>query len=114
MTDSVVTAEAIGEDLLIDRFLPRFDVTLTEHVVADAGLDETWRAMRELDLMRVRSPLTHLAVFARTTQSQLKPFAGDPGIPGWLRLGETPGREVVLGAVGRFWQPGIEWYDPRA
>lgn len=110
MTDSVVTAE----NLLIDRFLPRFDVTLTEHVVVDAGLDETWRAVRELDLLRVRSPLTHLAVFARTAPGQLKPFAGDPGIPGWLRLGETPGREVVLGAVGRFWQPGLEWYDSRA
>ncbi|MEU5265548.1 nitroreductase/quinone reductase family protein [Amycolatopsis sp. NPDC021455] len=110
MTDSVVT----GQDLLIDRFLPRFDVTLTEHVVADAGLAETWQAVRDLDLMRVRSPLTHLAVFARNTPAQLKPFAGDTALPGWLRLGETPGREVVLGAVGRFWQPGAEWYDVRA
>ena len=111
MTDSVVTGQATGEDLLIDRFLPRFDVTLTEHVVAEAGLAETWQAVRDLDLMRVRSPLTHLALFARNTPAQLKPFAGDTAVPGWLRLGETPGREVVLGAIGRYWQPGAEWYD---
>lgn len=111
MTDSVLTAQATDEDLLIDRFLPRFDVTLIEHVVADADIGETWRAVRDLDLLRVRSPLTDLAIFARTAPAELKPFNGDIGLHGWLRLGETPGREVVLGAVGRFWQPDIEWHD---
>jgi hypothetical protein len=117
MTDTALTGEdrtTTGEDLLIDRFLPRFDVTLIEHVVADADAEETWRAVRDLDLLRVRSPLTDLAVFARTTPAQLKPFGRGTGIPGWVRLGETPGREVVLGAIGRFWLPGIEWFDVRA
>ncbi len=32
-------------------------------------------------------------------------------MPGWLLLGEVPGREVVFGAVGTFWKPDIEWHD---
>jgi hypothetical protein len=28
-----------------------------------------------------------------------------------LLLGEEPGRELAFGAVGRFWQPNIEWRD---
>ncbi|GAB3147750.1 hypothetical protein GCM10027258_41610 [Amycolatopsis stemonae] len=129
MTDSVLTGQAVTEDLLIDRFLPRYDVTLIEHVVVGAGVEATWRAVRELDLLRVRSPLTGLAIYARHVPAtlarrargtgadepppRLVPFGAGPGLPGWLRLGETPGREVVLGAVGRFWQPDIEWYDVR-
>ena len=40
MTESVRTtgrSETAGEDLLLDRYLPRFDVTLVEHVVADGN-----------------------------------------------------------------------------
>ena len=52
MTDPVLVADdrrepaLAGEDLLIDRFLPRFDVTLIEHVVADADIAGTWQAVR--------------------------------------------------------------------
>jgi hypothetical protein len=35
---------------------------------------------------------------------------GDP-LPGWLLLGERPGHELAFGAVGKFWQPNIEWRD---
>jgi hypothetical protein len=39
-------------------------------------------------------------------------LARDSGVvPGWLLLGEIPGREVVFGAVGTFWKPDIEWHD---
>ncbi|MEU4524617.1 nitroreductase/quinone reductase family protein [Amycolatopsis sp. NPDC024027] len=133
MTDPVLVADdrrepaLAGEGLLIDRFLPRFDVTLIVHVVADASIAETWRAVRELDVMRIRSPLMDAAMFVRSVPAvlarrlngagpaeppaELKLFGGGVALPGWLPLGETPGREVVLGAVGRFWQPDIEWYD---
>jgi hypothetical protein len=33
------------------------------------------------------------------------------GLEGWLSLGENVEREIAFGAVGRFWQPDIEWYD---
>jgi hypothetical protein len=35
---------------------------------------------------------------------------GDPR-PGWLVHGERPDRELAFGAVGKFWQPSIEWRD---
>lgn len=28
---------------------------------------------------------------------------------GWLALGEAPGRELVFGAIGKVWQPDIDW-----
>ena len=36
---------AAPTDMLIDRYLPRFDVTLIEHTVADADVVTTWRAL---------------------------------------------------------------------
>ena len=38
---------------------------------------------------------------------------GGGGSPreGWLSLGEVAEREIALGAVGRFWQPDIQWHD---
>jgi hypothetical protein len=50
-------------DMLIDRYLPRFDVTLIEHTVADAEIATIWRALRELDLMQVHTPLVDAALF---------------------------------------------------
>jgi hypothetical protein len=39
-------------------------------------------------------------------------LTGDgPALEGWLALGESEEREITLGAVGRFWQPAIQWYD---
>jgi hypothetical protein len=29
----------------------------------------------------------------------------------WVLLGERPGRELVLGAAGRFWTPFLKWHD---
>ena len=29
----------------------------------------------------------------------------------WVVLGEDAPRELVVGAIGRFWGPGVEWLD---
>jgi hypothetical protein len=114
--------------MLIDRYLPRYDVTLIEHTVADADVATTWQALRELDLMQVHTPLMDAATFVRglpgraaarfgrATPPEPPPrrlhlTGGGPGIEGWLSLGESVEREIALGAVGRFWRPDIEWYD---
>lgn len=102
MTESVLTGQPLTEELLIDRLLPRFDVRLIEHAVVEADFDETWRAVRELDLSR-----------AHSRARGRRPFDGETELPGWVRLGETPGREVVIGAIGRFWWPGVAWHDVR-
>jgi hypothetical protein len=113
-------------DMLIDRYLPRFDATCIEHAVAAADIATTWQALRELDLMQVHTPLMDAALFVRGVPARVvsrfghKPPPGPPprrlmltadGLEGWLPLGERHEREIALGAVGRFWQPDIEWFD---
>jgi hypothetical protein len=51
-----------GIDMLIDHYLPRFDVTAFEHTVADADVATTWSALQRLDLMRVHTPLMNAAM----------------------------------------------------
>jgi hypothetical protein len=119
---------AQGAELLIDVCLPGFDTTAREHLVVEADLATTWQALCDLDLMQVHTPLMDVAlqvrllpgVVARALGRQRPPepeipelkLRGEgPGLPGWLPLGEVPGREIAFGAVGRFWQPDIDWYD---
>jgi hypothetical protein len=117
-------------EMLIDRYLPRYDVGLIEHTVAGADLATTWQALRELDLAQVHTPLMDAAMsvrglparvgarFGRGAPSEpparLPLGGGGPPLDGWLSLGEVAEREIALGAVGRFWQPDIQWYDVTA
>jgi hypothetical protein len=114
-------------ELLIDRFLPAFDVTLVAHLLVDAELPRTWAALCDLDLMQVHTPLMDAAIRVRGVPEAVASALGSsrprpappelrlrdtaPGLPGWLSLGEVPGQEIAFGAVGRFWQADIDWYD---
>lgn len=117
-----------SNELLVDRYLPVFDTTLIEHRVVTADPATTWQALVELDLMQVHTPLMDAALKVRglpaTVASalgrqappappppELKLRGDGPGLPGWLPLGEVEGQEIAFGAVGRFWQPEIVWYD---
>lgn len=110
--------------LLIDSFMSSSDVTIAEHVIVRRNPSTTFRAARELDFLSIHTPLLDLAMWARGVPARLTGHAveapprlvlaeGDP-LPGWLVLGERPGHELVLGAVGKFWQPNIEWRDVAA
>ncbi|HEY7596182.1 MAG TPA: hypothetical protein VH969_23765 [Actinophytocola sp.] len=121
-----VTAAGTPE-MLLDHYLPHYSVTLAEHAIVDADVATTWRALRELDLLQVHTPLLDAAFFVRGLPQKLATLFGRAtptevparltlsgdggGLAGWLSLGQVPEREIVLGAVGRFWQPNIEWYD---
>ncbi|HLM19387.1 MAG TPA: hypothetical protein VK549_16310, partial [Acidimicrobiia bacterium] len=107
--------------LLIDSFMPTFDVTIAEHVIVRRDPATTFREARELDFMSIHTPLLDVAMWARGLPARLAGHAveapprlvlarGDP-LPGWSVLGEDPDRELVFGAVGKFWQPNIEWRD---
>lgn len=118
-----------GAPLLIDELLPVFDVTVFNHAVVDAGVPVTYQAVRELDLLEVIrvSPVIRLLFAARGVPESLLarvrshqpvpapdtlPLAGSgEGVPGWALLGEEPGRELVVGAIGTFWTPQIEWLE---
>lgn len=114
--------QRVDSTLLIDRFLPRYDF-----VVAHAGIfrtppEECYRTARDLDLLAdpvirtllgLRSLPQRLADRlgrSRSAAAQAPPRTfrlGDMVGPpiGWILLGEEPGVEIVLGQIGRPWQP---------
>ena len=127
MNDTVTTLirnkipQAETRDLL-DVHLPSYDVVLTEHLVVEADTAVVFEAAKNFDFMTTRSLLVTAMMTARSVPSQVlrRPvvtpqslmLARDPGaLPGWQLLGEVPGREVVFGAVGKFWKADIEWHD---
>lgn len=103
--------------MLIDRFLPEFDVTQVIEIEVDAPLPEVYAAILETDL---RDPIIN-TLFAlreiplrisRRWRGETAPPPQGPvtfgdiarGTPGWTLLGEEPGSELVIGSVGRFWR----------
>jgi len=107
---------------LLDVHLPSYDVVLTEHLVINADTTSTFAAAKNFDFMTTKSPLVTMLMTARSVPSRLQRrpvvtpqslmLAQESGaLPGWLLLGEAPGREVVFGAVGTFWKPDIDWLD---
>lgn len=112
---------SITEPLIIDAVMPTFDVSIAEHIIVRAEPATTFRAARELDFLSVRTPLLDAAMWMRGLPARLAHEAPAPPprlvlgegdeLPGWVVLGEQPDRELVFGAVGKFWQPNIEWHD---
>jgi hypothetical protein len=112
-------AETLG---LLDAHLPTYDVVLTEHLVIEADTEVVFEAAKNFDFMTTKSLLVTALMTARSVPSRVlgRPvvtptelmLARDSGaLPGWLVLGEVPGREVAFGAVGKFWKADIEWRD---
>lgn len=104
--------------MLIDRFLPRFDVTQVVETSVNATPERTFAAIRDTDL---RDPLVDVLFSVRELpQRLLRWFRGQKAPaapkgkvtfrtitesgPGWTPLAEVPGVEFVVGSVGRFWQ----------
>lgn len=119
VSNNLPHAEALD---LLDAHLPAYDVVLTEHLVVEADTEVVFEAAKNFDFMTTSSPLVTALMTARSVPSRLlrRPLrapqtlmlARDLGVlPGWLLLGEVPGREVAFGAVGKFWKPNIEWRD---
>jgi hypothetical protein len=106
--------------VLIDRFLPDYDVIEHHALDVDAPVDEAYRAVKELDL--ARSPIVLALLFARglphlfTGAVKPKRRLGLDKIveSGFVVLAEEPDRELVLGIVGKFWQlsSGVHRIEP--
>ncbi|HET9139925.1 hypothetical protein [Actinophytocola sp.] len=109
------------EKLIIDTALPSWDVEIAEHLLVHAEPELTWGVARDLNLVTVHTPLLDAAMWVRGLPDRIARRAaaapprvtlgGEGDMPGWLLLGERPGREIAAGAVGRFWQPAITWRD---
>ena len=120
--------------MLVDDFLPAYDVSDAVATVVHAEVAKTWDALMEVDLIEVgrkrplvgvlgairmlpdivsqmlhgelpQRPPAHLRL--RDTTS----IAPDEG--GWALLGERPRDEIALGLVGKFWRPVIEFAKVR-
>ncbi|CAN5657579.1 hypothetical protein BH09ACT8_BH09ACT8_14440 [soil metagenome] len=111
--------------LLIDEAMPNYDVGIGEHIIVAADPATTFAAARTLDLLTVHSPLLDLSMWVRGLPARFSVRAAPPplpdlvigedmGLPGWTFLGERRNREMAFGAVGKFWQPAIEWRDVAA
>lgn len=102
--------------MLIDRFMPTFDVSEyhVRHIAAPA--DRTYDIVRGIDMMRsplvkVLFGLRRVPQFFTGNVTPIEALTFDALIEnGFVLLAEEPGVEVVLGAVGTFWKPtgGIE------
>lgn len=99
--------------MLIDDYLPRYDVSEYHETVVPASTAAIYAAIEQADL--AGSWLVKLLFGLRGLPSQLSgrgeqrsPFAPvtlrDVERAGFCRLAEEPGREIVLGVTGSFWK----------
>lgn len=101
--------------MLIDRFIPDPDFREVRELEVEAVPEEVIATIRQADLrdpvistlFAVRDLPNRLArrLGARGGRREDVSFSNIPDAgPGWVLLGEDPGKELVLGAVGRFWR----------
>ena len=114
--------------MLVDEFLPVYDVSDAVAGVIEADVATTWDALMNVDLIEVgrRRPLVAALgalrslpdAIAHLVQGHAPPapprhlrFCDIPTLPpdqgGWVLLGARPREEMALGLVGKFWRPVI-------
>ena len=116
--------------MLVDDFLPEYDVSDAVATVVDANLATTWDALMDVDLIDVgrKRPLVGILGAIRMLPDIVSHILhGEPPqrppehlrlrdmaqLPldegGWVLLGERPRDEIALGLVGKFWRPVIDF-----
>lgn len=111
------------DSLALDEQLPRFDAVVRRHAVVEAPPERTYEAVVTADLTE-SGPLVTILNGLRFLPGRIRTIVrgaappivddrlalGDLPTEGvWIRLAESPGKEIVFGAVGRVWKPDIEW-----
>ena len=121
--------------MLVDEFLPVYDVSDAVATVVDADVEATWRALMQVDLIEVgrRRPLVAALGALRALPDIVSHFLHGESPPhapkqlrlrdttalplgegGWVLLGERPQDEIALGLVGKFWRPVIAYANVTA
>jgi hypothetical protein len=100
-------------DPLLDQFMPVYDIVERHHIDVASPADVTFAAACETDLQQ--SPAVR-AIF-KTREKILDSEPDETPRPrgllaftksiGWGVLAEVPGREVVMGAVTKPWEPNV-------
>jgi hypothetical protein len=95
--------------VLLDQVMPEFDVHEVHSLWVPAEPAAAYEAVRAVSAREVRlfGPLMVLRTFGRSNRvfGSRAPLLGEMVNAGFLPLGERPGEELVVGAVGRFWSP---------
>ena len=118
------------DEMLVDEFLPVYDVSDTLTTIVDADVAATWAALMQVDLMEVgrRRPLVAALgtlrvlpeIGNRLLHGQAPPRSREqlrlrdlttlpPDEGGWILLAERDRDEIALGLVGKFWLPVITY-----
>jgi hypothetical protein len=119
-SSAAAAGKAADTRLLVDQFLPTYDVAVVHADVFRAPPAQCYRAASELDLFQ--TPLIRTLIGIRELPqrgaSALRRRGTTTGLEasrrtfrlkdmvdlGWILLGETPGVEMVLGQVSRPWK----------
>lgn len=118
--------------MLVDEFLPTFDVSDQIGTVVSADAATTWGALMDTDLVEVgrQRPLVALFGAVRILPDLVwqrlhgeHPPAEPAGLTprhtaelpmsegAWVLLGERPEEEIAFGLVGKFWRPVIQFAE---
>jgi hypothetical protein len=101
------------QDELLDRFMPRFDVVERHHIEVRAPAAVTLDIAKKMDLsstplVRAIFKVRELILGAAPDQRPHPTGLIDDVLSlGWGVLAEIPGREIVVGAVTRPWEPDV-------
>ena len=99
------------EFVLIDRYMPEFDVVERHETSVAADVSRTYEAAMTMDLGRSIPVQALLAIrsipsfLTGKRKPQLSLRLDDLSAAGFVILAEEPNEEFVVGAVGRFWRP---------
>jgi hypothetical protein len=109
-----------AEPLLIDQFMPTYDLAVVHSRVFRAPPEQCFETMVDFDLFQLRA--FRVLIGARglpqrladalrrradQTRAPTRPRFRLRDMPamGWMLLGERPGAELVFGQVGKPWKP---------
>jgi hypothetical protein len=103
-------------DALLDDVMPVYDVVERHRIRVDAPANVTLAAARETDLFR--SPLVRNLFRTRALVLRAEPGTATPSVGlfdyarsiGWGVLAESPGREIVMGAVTQPWKAEVTFH----
>jgi len=110
---NVAPPAAAEEDLLLNRFLPAYEIVERHRIRVAAPAAVTFDVARDIDLQAspvVRTIFRAREVILGANPGDRRPQRGllaETQSLGWGVLAEVPGREVVVGAVTRPWEANV-------
>jgi hypothetical protein len=101
------------QDHLLDRFMPSYEVVERHHARVAAPADVTLEVAATMDLFQL--PLVRAIfkgrelILGATPDERPRPrgLLAEVQSLGWVVLAETPGSEIVVGAVTKPWEPNV-------